>query len=121
MTSVPTPGLPASLYRMVGLALILGFLLGYDPGGYGLGNGLLLPLALALGAWMILRSALALALAAALLAGAHSAPGADDVSAGLIYPLVALAAGCTVLASLGHRFHRHMRATRGARWGQRGD
>ena len=55
-------------------------------------NGLLLPLALALGAWMILRSALALALAAALLAGAHSAPGADDVSAGLIYPLVALAA-----------------------------
>ncbi len=80
-----------------------------------------MPLALALGAWMILRSALALALAAALLAGAHSAPGANDLSSGLIYPLITLGAGLTVLTSLGHRFRRHILATRNARWEQRGE
>lgn len=121
MVANPTPGLPAILNRIVGLALILVFLLGYDPGGPGLGNGLLMPAALALGAWMILRSALALALAAALLAGAHSAPGANDLSSGLIYPLVALAAGVAVLTSLGRRFRRHILATRDARSGRRGD
>jgi len=121
MDTQPIPGLPVILSRIVGLALILVFLLGYDPSASGFGNGLLLPLALALGAWMTLRSALALALAAALLAGAHSAPGANDVSSGVVYPVIALAAGFTVLTSLGHRFRRHILATRDARWAQRGD
>ena len=115
------PGLPAILNRIVGLALILVFLLGYEPSGSGFGNSLLLPLALALGSWMILRSALALALAATLLAGAHAAPGADDLSSGLIYPVIALGGFVVVLTSLGHRFRRHILATRHARWEQRGE
>ena len=115
------PGLPAILNRIVGLALILSFLLGYEPGGSGLGNNVLLPLALALGSWLILRSALALALAATLLAGAHSVPGANDVAPGLIYPGIAVGAALVVLASLGHRFRRHILATRDARWQQRGE
>ena len=121
MDSSSGPGLPAILNRIVGLALILLFLLGYQPSDSGVGNSLLLPLALALGSWMILRSALALALAAALLAGAHSAPGSNDVSAGLFYPGIAVAAGLIVLTSLGQRFRRHILATRGARWEQRGE
>jgi hypothetical protein len=115
------PGLPAILNRIVGLALILVFLLGYEPSGSGFGNSLLLPLALALGSWMILRSVLALALAAALLAGAHSSPGADEMSSGLVYPIIAFGAALTVLTSLGHRFRRHILATRAARRARRGD
>jgi hypothetical protein len=43
------------------------------------------------------------------------------VSAGLFYPGIAVAAGLIVLTSLGQRFRRHILATRGARWEQRGE
>ena len=92
MDTSSRPGLPAILNRIVGLTLILLFLLGYEPSGSGVGNSLLLPLALALGSWMILRSALALALAATLLAG--------GAAAGPV--------GCKVELDLQFEFSRHL-------------
>ncbi len=91
------------------------FLLSYEPESQALAQRLLLPAVGALGAYLIVANALAVALAVALLAGIHSAPGAQDPLRGWVYPVLAGFASTLVLIILGRRFATYAKATRSTR------
>ena len=98
--------------RMCGLVLVIAFLLSYEPQSEALLQRLVLPAIGALGAYLIVANALAVALAVALLAGIHSAPGADDVLRGWVYPGLAVVSGAIVVTILSRRFAAYAKATR---------
>jgi hypothetical protein len=90
------------LPALIGLGLVFVF---YRPGiEPTLFNDLLLPLLAAICAWLLTGSVLAVSLGVALLAGAHSDPGAAALLDGGIYPLLTLAATLVVLWILARRF-----------------
>lgn len=112
------PGSAAVLGRAAGLGMILVFLLLYDPSTRGAVD--LIALAcLPAGAWLVLRTASALALTAALIAAVHADPGAADPWTSLVCPAVALGATVWLVIGLSRRFRRQILHTRHARWARR--
>lgn len=105
------------LPALIGLGLV--FVL-YQPGiEPTLVNDLLLPLLAAICAWLLTGSVLAVSLGIALLAGAHSQPGAADVLAGRVHPALALAATLVVLGILARRFRATLLRVRAERHARR--
>lgn len=101
------------LPALIGLGLV--FVL-YRPGiEPTLFNDLLLPLLAAICAWLLTGSVLAVSLGIALLAGAHSDPGAADPLDGRVYPLLALAATLVIAGILVQRFREALLRVRAER------
>ncbi len=107
------------ILRAAGVALLLIFLVTFDPNDPSLLNRLGILGLGAIGAWLALQSLFALALTAALLAGIHSEPGHPDPLRAWLYPVIAVISAGLLLWLLGHRFAAHIQATRQARWAAR--
>ena len=104
------------LQRLAGLAALLLAALLYRPDApAGLVQDGLLPALAVLGAWLVLRSLLAVAATVLLLAGAHADLDAEDLLASRVHPLLALLAGGVVAVELGRRLRTRAEATRAAR------
>jgi hypothetical protein len=104
------------LQRLAGLAALLLAALLYRPNApAGLVQDGLLPALAVLGAWLVLRSLLAVAATVLLLAGAHADLDAEDLLASRVHPLLALLAGGVVAVELGRRLRTRAEATRAAR------
>ena len=101
--------------RIVGLALVIVFLLAYAPDSTTLAQRIWLPLLAAVGAYLVVQNALAVALGIALLASINSALGSTDPLNGMVYPLLAGAAGSVAATILIRRFAGAVRDTRAAR------
>ena len=105
--------------RTLGLTLVVAFLLTWDPDATTEVQRLLLPALFTLGAYLALSHLGAVAIAVALLAGIHSAPGSDDWITRWVYPGIAAIATTMVVWLYGGRFIAYVRATRDARTSQR--
>jgi len=105
--------------RTLGLTLVVVFLLTWEPDATTALQRLLLPASFAVGAYLALSHLGAVAIAVALLAGIHSAPGSDDWIAGWAYPGIAAIAAAAVLWLYSRRFIAYVRGTRNARISQR--
>lgn len=104
------------LQRLAGLAALLLAALFFRPDAPpGLVQDGLLPALAVLGAWGVLRSVLAVAGTVLLLAGAHADPGAPELLASRIHPLLALLAAAVVAVELARRLRARAEATRAAR------
>ncbi len=110
-----TPDKVTQALRICGLLLAAAVMLTLDTGRGGVVHLLLLPLALALAAWMILRSLLAVALAGMLMAAVHADLSAADWLTARAYPLISFVCAASVAVILSRRFRRYIRATRRAR------
>jgi hypothetical protein len=107
------------ILRLGGVLTICLCLVIFEPGGTSLWHRLLVPLLLALGAWLLVQNLAAVAFGTTVLAVIHSSPGAQDPIEGLAYPAIA-ALGCAVLAWIfGKRFRARIEATRSARRARR--
>ena len=107
------------LLRALGLSLLLLFFLFFEPGHTSLMQRLLWPGVAIVGAALVLRNVLVLALTVAFFATLNSEPGSSDLFTGWVYPLLAGAAGLLILVVLATRFRAHIRATRTRRWAPR--
>jgi hypothetical protein len=105
--------------RMVGLAVITGVLLLYVPDSERLSNRVVLPAIAVFGAWLAVKRLGVVALAVALLAAIHSAPGAADWVVGIFYPSMALLSFAVFAYLAAKRLRDQARATRDARWATR--
>jgi hypothetical protein len=101
--------------RSIGLLLVLIFLLAWEPNASGALDRIALPILAALGAYLVIGSVLAVAIAVAALAAVHSDLGAADWIASRAYPGAALAAGAVAAAIAWRRFGARVRETRDAR------
>ncbi|MEM7078802.1 MAG: hypothetical protein AAF513_09260 [Pseudomonadota bacterium] len=81
-------------------------------------SGVLIPLSLIAGAWLITGAGMAVAITTALLAGLASDRSGTWVSAGF-YPALAISAGVLAVFLLARRFRQRIQATRDARWAPR--
>jgi hypothetical protein len=106
-------------WRIAGLLLIAVLVVLYQPDSGGVVQRLLIPVAMAVGAWLLVQNAVAVALGAGLLAALHSAPGQPDWIAARAYPALAAVCAMILVALLGRRFRRHVAATHDARWRHR--
>ncbi|MAT84769.1 MAG: hypothetical protein CMQ43_10455 [Gammaproteobacteria bacterium] len=107
-------------WRVAGLVLLGVLVVLYQSDQGDLLNRLVIPVAIALSAWLLVQKVLAVALGAGLLAAIHSDPQGDWIAA-LAYPLLALACGAVVLYVLVQRFRRRIAETHEARWRHRRD
>jgi len=105
--------------RGIGLVLVLVFVLTFEPGDAAPINRVLLPAVAALGAWLVVDSLAAVALAIAVLAGIHSEPFAADRVRSVIYPAATVIGASIALTVFGRRFLRRVRETRDARTARR--
>lgn len=101
--------------RAAGLVLVLIFLLAWEPNASGAVDRVALPIVAALGAYLVIGSLLAVAIAVAALAAVHSDLGTADWIAGRAYPAAALAGGAVAGAIAWRRFGARVRETRDAR------
>lgn len=108
-------------WRLAGVALLALCVVVYEPAADSVLQQLALPLGMALAAWLMVQNLVAVALGAFLLAAIHGDPGASDPVTGIGYPVVAAAAGLTLLGIFVRRFRARIEATHEARWqGRRG-
>ncbi len=110
---------PDGLLRGLGVVTICLCLALYEPGGSSLWHQLLLPMLLALGAWLLVQNLAAVAFGTTVLAIIHSSPGSQDPIVGLAYPALAGVGLVTLACILGQRFRARIEATRSARWAHR--
>jgi len=104
-----------AIRRAGGLILVVTFLLAWEPDGSGTLDRLVLPFVAAAGAYLVIGSVLAVALAVAALAGIHSHLGADDWISSRAYPGAAIVAATLAAGIALRRFRARMRETREAR------
>ena len=108
-------------WRIAGVVLLAVCVVAYEPTADTAWHRLLLPLGMALAAWLMVQNLAAVALGTFLLAAIHGDPGAGDAITGIGYPVVAAVAGLTLLGILVQRFRARIRATHDARWQRRRD
>jgi hypothetical protein len=106
-------------WRITGLLLLGVLVVLYQPDQQDVSNRLVIPMAMTLAAWLLVRNAMAVALGGGLLAAIHSAPGSGDWVSAMAYPALAALGGLVVMAVLVHRFRRHIAATHEERWHSR--
>ena len=105
--------------RVAGTVALIAALLIYDTTSDALWQSLLLPLIMAVGALALVQNLAAVAFGTVILALIHSNLDASSWVERLAYPLIAAAAGATLLAVGVTRFRRRITATREARWAAR--
>lgn len=107
------------LLALAGVALVFIF---YRPGAdASLLQSIVLPLIGLLSAYYLTGSVVAIALGVMLIAAAHSDRDSGALSEAVIYPSLALLAGCVLIIVLGWRFTAAMRERRAERRRQQGD
>jgi hypothetical protein len=106
-------------WRLAGVVLLALCVVVYEPAADSVLQRLVLPLGMALAAWLMVQNLVAVALGAFLLAAIHGDPGASDPVTGIGYPAVAAAAGLTLLIIFVRRFRARIAATHEARWQRR--
>ncbi len=105
--------------RLIGVAILLTCLVFYDFESEALVDRLVLPIAAAIGAWIVVKNAAAVCLVASFLALAHTELGSEDWVVSLAYPAVAaLCTGCLVTIVVA-RFNDRITETHEARWQNR--
>ena len=107
--------------RLLSLAVLLVCLALYDPGAASAMQRLTLPLLMALGAWALVRSPAAVALAVAVLGVIHLDLTNGDWIDRIAWPLVTLIAILYFAWILLGRFRQRIRETHEARWQRRRD
>ena len=105
--------------RLVGVAILLVCLLLYDFESNALFDRLILPIAAAIGAWILVKNTVAVCLVASFLALAHMDLNSDDWIVGLAYPAVAALCGACLLVIVIGRFSDRINETHEARWQHR--
>lgn len=107
-------------WRLAGVVLLALLVVAYQPDRHDPVQRLLIPVGMALGAWMMVQNAAAVALGAGVLAILHSEPGGSDPIRAIAYPL--LAALCCAVAGtvFVRRFRQRIADTHEARWRHRG-
>jgi len=106
-------------WRVAGVLLLAVCVVLYEPTSTGALHRLLLPLGMAVAAWLMVQNPAAVALGTVLLAGIHSDPGASDPITSIGYPTVAVLAGVLLLAIVCRRFRAQIKATHALRWQHR--
>lgn len=105
--------------RLTGFAILLVCLLLYDFESEALVDRLLLPIAAAIGAWMMVKNAAAICIVAAFLGLVHTDLNSKDWVTNLAYPVLAAFSGACLLAIIIGRFSDRIAATHEARWQHR--
>jgi hypothetical protein len=105
--------------RAVGLTVVVGFLLLWQPDSLDPWQRVVLPAVLAIGAWLVVNNVAAVALAVLALAAVHTDVHAADAVYSRLYPAVAVAAALTVVVIYGRRFADYMKKTQAARRARR--
>lgn len=105
--------------RLLGVAILLVCMLLYDFESDALVDRLLLPIAAAVGAWILVNNLSAVCLVASLLALAHTQLSSEDWVVSLAYPAVAALCGGCLLTIVIARFYDRIIATHEARWQHR--
>ena len=105
--------------RLVGVAILLVCLLFYDFESEAVLDRLLLPIAAAMGAWIMINNAAAVCLVASFLALAHTDLNSKDWVVSLAYPAVAALCGACLLTIIIARFSDRISETHEARWQHR--
>jgi len=113
---VPLDNLP---WRVAGLALLAVLVVAYQTDQGDLVNRLLIPVAMAVAAWLLVQNVTAVAFGGALLAGIHSDPGSRDWVASMAYPILAVIGAVVLAVVFARRFRQRIIATREARWRHR--
>lgn len=108
--------LPARIGGVVLLAIAVVF---FDPISASPLHRLVLPVTMALAAWLMVQNAAAVLLGATLLTTIHAEPQNPDWIVGRAYPALALACGAALGYIAWQRFRRRIEATREARWRSR--
>lgn len=105
--------------RIAGVVLLGIAVLMYDATSASAVHRLLLPVAMALAAWLMVQNAAAVLLGTALLTTIHADTGNPDWITGRAYPVLAVlsASGLGYIAL--QRFRQRIEATREARWRNR--
>jgi hypothetical protein len=105
--------------RIAGVVLMGVAVLLYDSASGASMHRLLLPLGMAIAAWLMVQNAAAVLLGATLLTAIHSAPGNADWVIGWAYPLLAVVSGAALVWIGVQRFRGRIESTREARWSHR--
>lgn len=105
--------------RLAGVLVVALLVVLYQPDAQDPIQRLLVPVGLAVGAWMLVQNLAAVALGAGVLALIHSDPGSADPISGVAYPALAALAAFLAGAVFVRRFRRHIAATHDARWRHR--
>ncbi|MEZ5560676.1 MAG: hypothetical protein R3E86_19285 [Pseudomonadales bacterium] len=106
-------------WRAAGVALMAVCVILYDTDAVDVWNRLVLPVAMAVAAWLMVQNLVAVAFGALLLAGIHSETGSADWIPGRAYPVLAVVAGVILTVELARRFRRRIAETHAARWAGR--
>jgi hypothetical protein len=105
--------------RFAGVVLLGVAVLLYDAASGSPVHRLLVPIAMAIAAWLMVQNAAAVLLGAALLTASHSDPLDPDWITGRAYPALAIISGGALGYIAVHRFRGRIASTREARWRHR--
>lgn len=105
--------------RIAGLVLVIAGLALFDTSSSSVTQRLVLPLAMAVGAWALVQNAAAVALGVTVLALIHSDLSASHWIDRLAYPILTGFGGAVLIAIAWRRFRDRMRDTHHARWAGR--
>ncbi len=108
-------------WRLVGVLLLGVAVIAYEPSAGDPVNRLLIPVIMAIAAWLMVRNLAAVALGACLLATIHSNPSSTDWIDARAYPGLAALAAVILITIFARRFNRRIKETREARWAHRGN
>jgi hypothetical protein len=106
--------------RIAGVVLMGMIVMVFDATSGAALHELVLPLGMALAAWLMVQNAAAVLLGITLLAAIHTDPASPDWVIGRAYPAVAILSGGVLVYIALQRFRKHIEATREARWSRRG-
>ncbi len=119
MTEKATSAASSLAIRGLGVAIIGIALAVYRDTLPGITTDLLLPIAFAVGTWLVIKNLAAVCLGSALLAFAHSEPSSADWIASIAYPVIAVSCLATTIGIYGIRFKKHVGDTHDERWRSR--
>ena len=85
--------------RLAGIAVLLLAALAYSPYAQGLQQTLVLPVAAALGVWLIFPNPVLLSFTVTMLAAAHSQPGASELLSGYVYPALTVTGAISLVVA----------------------
>jgi hypothetical protein len=106
-------------WRVAGLILLGLLVVAYQPELGGALQRVVMPVAMAVAAWLMVQNVTAVALGAGALAAIHSAPRSEDWIVAIAYPALAAACGVILIAVFVQRFRRRIATTHEARWRHR--
>lgn len=108
-------------WRLLGVLLLGVAVVVYQPSAGDPLNRLLIPVIMAMAAWLMVQNLAAVALGACLLAAIHSNPSSADWIDARAYPGLAALAAAILIMIFARRFRRRIEETREARWAPRRD